>query len=242
MDKTDVGELRRRLAAAFRWAARLDLHEAVANHFSVATDASGRWFLMNPVGAHFSRVRASTLALVDSAAETAPPHVDPTAWFLHGQIHRLAPSARVIMHTHMPYATTLACLRDYEFSMLDQNACRFHGRIGYDRSYAGMALDEGEGERVAKMLADGSQVLFLGNHGVVVVGDTIAETFDRLYYLEKACQVQVLALSTGRDLSIVPEDVAALAAEQWAEYPDVADNHFTALLEILDEEEPAYRE
>ena len=63
-----------------------------------------------------------------------------TAMNLHGQIHKLVPDARCVLHTHMPYTTALACLRDFEFLMLDQNACRFHNRIAYDRDYAGMAL------------------------------------------------------------------------------------------------------
>lgn len=229
---------RAELAAAFRWAARLNFHEATANHFSVALDDDR--FLMNRRGAHFSRVKASELLLLDSSLADAPADADPTAWYLHGQIHRLVPEARVILHTHMPYATTLACLADYEFSMLDQNACRFYRRVGYDRGYAGMALDDAEGERVAKLLVE-HPILLLGNHGVVVTGPTVAQAFDELYYFEKACQLQVLALSTGRELSLVPDRIAALAEQQWAEYPEAADLHFTALMEILDADEPDYR-
>lgn len=230
------------LAAAFRWAARLGFHEATANHFSAAVSPDGRHFLLNPKGSHFSRMRASQLLLLDAEASQAHPGADPTAWFLHGQIHRLVPRARVVLHTHMPYATTLACLADHEFAMLDQNACRFHQRVGYDRDYTGMALDDGEGERVAKLMGDDLSVLLLGNHGVMVVAETIAMAFDELYYFERACQLQVLALSTGRELAIIPDRVAAVAARQWRDYPDLADDHFTALLEILDADEPDYRD
>jgi ribulose-5-phosphate 4-epimerase/fuculose-1-phosphate aldolase len=233
------------LAAAFRWAARLGLHEAVANHFSAAVPGAESMFLLNPKGRHFSRMRASELLLLDAdqAGRTdANPAADPSAWYLHGHLHRTVPRARVILHTHMRYTTALACLADFELLMLDQNACRFHGRVAYDRHYSGIALDDHEGERVAKLLGDEHSVLILGNHGVIVLGDTVARAFDELYYLERAAELQVLALSTGRRLAVIDDDTAQLACRQWADYPDVAEHHFAALREILDEESPEYRQ
>ncbi len=233
---------RQDLAAAFRWAARLGYHEATANHFSAAVSDDGSQFLLNPVGRHFSQMRASELLLLD-ANHTGPrahPLADPTAWYLHAHIHQNVPRARVMLHTHMPYATALCCLADFEFLMLDQNACRFFNRIGYDRHYSGMALDNSEGQRVASLLGDHNSVLFLGNHGVIVVGETVADAFDELYYLEKASQLQVLALSTGRELAIIPDDVAELAGKQWLSYPGVGELHFNELRAILNLEDPEY--
>jgi ribulose-5-phosphate 4-epimerase/fuculose-1-phosphate aldolase len=140
----------------------------------------------------------------------------------------------------MPYTTALCCLEGFEFLMLDQNACRFHERIAYDRNYAGMALDDTEGARVAALLGDDKSVLFMGNHGVLVVGRTVAEAFDELYYLERAAQLQVYALSTGRPLALVPDELARVACQQWLSYPDVATAHFAELLAILDDDEPEY--
>ncbi|MFM9002508.1 MAG: class II aldolase/adducin family protein [Acidimicrobiaceae bacterium] len=234
------------LAVAFRWAARLNLHEAVANHFSVAVSDDGQKFLINPAGRHFSQMRASDLLLVDmNEADfgiSQSQIVDPTAMNLHGQIHKLVPDARCVLHTHMPNATALACLRDFEFLMLDQNACRFHNRIAYDRDYAGMALEVSEGERVAKLLGRSRSVLFLANHGVIVVGKTVAEAFDELYYLEKASQLQVLALSTGRELELIPNETASMVCKQWLEYPNAAEYHFAALTEILDQDSRDFRD
>jgi len=137
---------------------------------------------------------------------------------------------------------TLCCLKDYEFQMLDQNACRFYQRIAYDRDYAGMALDASEGQRVARLLGANKSVLFMGNHGVMVVAPTVAQAFDELYYLEKAAQLQVLALSTGRPLELVPDKVAALACAQWNDYPTrFSEMHFSELKLILDREEPDYK-
>jgi ribulose-5-phosphate 4-epimerase/fuculose-1-phosphate aldolase len=233
------------LSVAFRSAARLDF-QAVANHFSVAVSDDGQKFLINPAGRHFSQMRASDLLLVDmNQAEFGIGDgqvVDPTAMNLHGQIHKLVPDATCVLHTHMPYATALACLRDFEFLMLDQNACRFYNRIAYDRDYAGMALEASEGERVAKLLGKSRSVLFLANHGVIVIGKTVAEAFDELYYLEKASQLQVLALSTGRELELIPNETAAMVCKQWLEYPNAAEYHFAALTEILDQESRDFRD
>jgi ribulose-5-phosphate 4-epimerase/fuculose-1-phosphate aldolase len=242
LDPSAESRARVDLAVAFRWAARLNLHEAVANHFSAVVSDDGSQFLLNPRGRHFSRMCASDLLLLDAADadQSRNPEADPTAWFLHSHLHRTVPRARCVLHTHMPYATTLACLYGFEFLMLDQNACRFHERIAYDRNYAGMALDDTEGARVASLLGEDKSVLFLGNHGVLLIGASVAEAFDELYYLERAAQLQVLALSTGRPLALVPDDVAAVACKQWLEYPDVARLHFDELAAVLDDESPEY--
>jgi ribulose-5-phosphate 4-epimerase/fuculose-1-phosphate aldolase len=232
------------LAAAFRWAARLNFHEAVSNHFSVAVSDDGKQFLLNPPGRHFSRMRAGELLLLnaDETGNGRPAGVDPSAWFLHAHLHQAVPRARCILHTHMPYTTALACLQDFEFLMLDQNACRFYNRIAYDRNYSGMALDDTEGQRVAKLLGDEKTVLFLGNHGVMVIGASVAEAFDELYYLERAAELQVLAMSTGRPLALIDNETASLACKQWLEYPSISDSHFSELRRILDEESPSYKD
>jgi ribulose-5-phosphate 4-epimerase/fuculose-1-phosphate aldolase len=244
MEHKPEAQARIDLAAAFRWAARLNFHEAAANHFSVAVSDDGAQFLLNPKGRHFSRVRASELLLLDANnpdALSGPDAPDATAWYLHAHLHQHLPQARCVLHTHMPYATALCCLQDFEFLMLDQNACRFYGRIAYDRDYAGMALSDDEGARVAKLLGPSKSVLFMGNHGVIVVGPSVAEAFDELYYLERAAQNQVLAMSTGRALALVPDPVAALACQQWLEYPQYSELHFKALKDILDQDEPNYK-
>ena len=234
------------LAAAFRWAARLNLHESIANHFSLVVSEDRHKFLLNPNGRHFSRIRASDLLLLDARDESSAkgPHApDPTAWYLHGQLHRLLPHARCILHTHMPYVTALSCIKDFEFLMLDQNACRYHRRIAYDRNFDGMALNTSEGARVAGLLGEDKSVLMMGNHGVLVVGASVAEAFDDLYYLERAAKVQILALYTGRAPALIPEAIAAKTCAQWFSYPsEFSRLHFAALKEILDEEEPSYRQ
>ena len=237
-------EQRRQLAAVFRWSARLGLNEGVANHFSALVPGSDSEFLLNPKGAHFSRITASSLLRLDAtqAGHGVHPDADPTAWYLHAHLHRLVPHARVILHTHMPYATSLACLDGFELQMLDQSSCRFFRRVAYDREFGGMFLDDREGPRLAALLTEGVSTMFLGNHGVMVVGATVAEAFDELYYLERVAQLHVYALSTGQPLKVISDDVAELTCRQWLEYPEGADLHLSAVMDILDEEERAYRD
>ena len=235
--------LRRELAAAFRWTARFGWNEAVANHFSAAINADGSQFLLNRVGNHFSRITASSLLWIDSSASAQAEGSDPTAWYLHAALHRRLPHARVVLHTHQPHITALASLKDFEFLMLDQNSCRFYERIAYDRNYGGMFLSTSEADRVVDLMGADKTVMFLSGHGVMVVGPTIAEAFDTLYYLDKAAELQWMALCTGRELNVVPDEVARLTRGHWEDYPaDASQLHFDELLRILDREDPDYKD
>ena len=239
----DERALRIDLAAAFRLSARFNLHEGIANHYSA--DCGDGHFLMNPRGRHFSRIRAGDLLKLNSADKHPPTGdsaPDPTAWCLHGFLHRELPRARVILHTHMPYATALASLKDYRLQMADQNACRFFGEIGYDDAFGGMLLADSESQRLLDSLGDKS-VLFMRGHGIMLIAPTIAQAFDELYYLERASMNQVLAMSTGLPLNEIPDDVAQTTRNQWRNYgDDFCVNHFSELKKILDEEEPEYKD
>lgn len=230
------------LACAFRWAARLNMHESIANHFSMAVSADSAQFLINPYGRHFSRMRASDLLLVDASDDEAARRnksLDHTAWAIHGAMHRNAPQARCVMHLHPKYSTVLASLKDSTMPPIDQNTMRFFERIAVDDGYDGFGLGD-EAERMTRALGNNA-VLVMGNHGVMVTGATIARAFDELYYFERAAETLVTAWMTGRELRIAPERVARKTAEQWLGYPEFGDRHFQALKGILDEEEPDYR-
>lgn len=244
LDRTgmDFADERVALACAFRWTARLDMHESVANHFSLAVNDAGTKFLMNPRGRHFSRIKASELLLLDAdddAAMERPDAPDPTAWALHGSIHRRVPHARCILHVHSRYAAVLACLADPRLPPIDINAMRFWQRVSIDDGFDGMALDD-EAERIAELVGD-RPIVLMRNHGVMAVGETVARTFDDLYYFERACSTYIAALQTGQELRIVPDEVAAKTAQQWRDYPDLSENHFRELQAILDREDPSWR-
>lgn len=242
--KLDGGEQRARvdLAAAFRLTARFGWNEAVANHFSLALDPEGRRILINPRWRHFARVRAGDLLLLDVADPAVmqrPDAPDPTAWCIHGALHRLRPEIRCVLHTHMPYATALTSLEDSRVLPIDQNCARFYGRIAYDEVYGGFALAEEEGRRIAEALGD-KPIVFLKNHGVIVTGPSVAEAFDELYYLEQACRQLVLAYSTGRPLRLISGNLAAQVAGDWTEYGEFAAAHFSELKALLDGEDASY--
>ncbi len=215
----DTQALRADLALALRAAAHHGLSEGICNHFSVMLPGDADKFLLNPRGLHWSEVQADDIVMCNAAGEQlAGRHpVEPTAMFIHAAVHRITGHA-VALHTHMPHATalTLTVQRALD-TTLSQGAMRFHGRVAVDENYNGLALDMQEGERIARaMLADGraKDVAFLGNHGIVVCGARIDYAYDDLYYLERECQLQVLALSTGLKLLPVNGDLADRVAAQ----------------------------
>jgi ribulose-5-phosphate 4-epimerase/fuculose-1-phosphate aldolase len=233
------------LAAAFRWFARLDMHEAIANHLSVAVSADGAQFLINPRHRHFSRISAGDLLLLDArdrATLDRPDAPDPTAWHLHARLHALLPRARCVMHLHSRYATALGCLADSTLYPIDMTTARFFGRVAIDHGYAGMALSDDEGDRVARLLWDDRKtVLLMANHGVMAIGATVADAFDELYYFERAAQTLMLCYASGKPLRILSDDVASLTERQWRDYDGLALNHLENVKAILDAEEPEYR-
>ena len=237
-----TGELAVRvdLAAAFRLAVRFDLHEGVCNHFSAMLD--DRRFLLNSYGLHWSEVTASNLVALDGEGNVlqGTGEIEKTAFWIHSRLHLAHPRAQCVLHTHMPYATALTLLKDGRLEMVEQNALRFDGDIAYDDTYNGLVVDDTEGDRLARLLGS-KRVLFLANHGVIVVGSSVAEAFDSLYYLERACRLQVLARATGLPFrKIRPEVVRETRRMMALDAPKYAGAHFTALKRILDREEPDY--
>ena len=231
------------LAAAFRWTARLGMHEAVANHFSLSVNDSGTRFLINPNQVHFSLVRASDLLLLDADDPHALDRADapdPTAWGLHGSVHRRCPHARCVMHVHSIFSTVLASLADSRLPAIDQNTATFHDRVVIDEAFGGLALEQ-EGERCAAMLGDpAKKVMVMGNHGVLVLGCSVADTFNRLYYFERAAETYIRALQTGRQLRVLSDAVAEKTARELEEYPGQAERHLDELKAILDAEGSDY--
>jgi ribulose-5-phosphate 4-epimerase/fuculose-1-phosphate aldolase len=214
-DAAAIRSLRADLALALRAAAHHGLAEGVCNHFSIELpDGSGR-FLLNPRGLLWSEVQADDIVMIDAqGAKLAGRHeVEPTAMHIHAAVHRIAGKA-CVLHTHMPHATALTLVADRALdTTLSQTAMRFHGRIAIDEHYNGLALDPSEGERIARAM-NGADVAFLGNHGTIVCGALMAHTYDDLYYLERACEAQVIAMSTGRPLRPATAELAAHVCRQ----------------------------
>jgi ribulose-5-phosphate 4-epimerase/fuculose-1-phosphate aldolase len=242
IEKTEQ-QLRIDLATLFRIVARLGLHEAVANHFSAAVSPDGKRFLLNPKWRHFSRIKASDLLLLDADDSDARSrtNIDPTAWAIHGQIHQRLPHARVAMHLHPPFATTIAKLKDPSIPPIDQNTARYFNRVAVDTMYGGMAETESEGARLAARLGN-QRRLMMGNHGVMVVAQTIGEAFDDMYTIERACQILVQAYGTGQPINVLSDEVAEATARDWEGIVDFSIAHFEEMKTILDAEDPTYRD
>jgi ribulose-5-phosphate 4-epimerase/fuculose-1-phosphate aldolase len=243
-DELDESRIRVDLAAAFRLAAKMDLHESVANHFSAAVSSDGCRFLTNPKWRHFSLVKASELLLLDvddPFTMERPDAPDPSTWCIHGAIHARIPTARAVLHCHPSHATAMCGLADPTIPPIDQSTARFWGRTVYDMGMGGPPDDPAEGARVAEALI-GSSVMMMGNHGVTVVGESVAHAFEELYYLERACRNVLLALSSGRPLRVMPDTLATSVAEMWTRFTDQGVAHFAELKTLLDRDDPSYRD
>ncbi|WP_239467149.1 aldolase [Rhodoferax koreensis] len=226
--------LREDLALALRAAALHGLSEGVCNHFSVAVPGEADRYLINPRGLHWSEIGGDDIVLIDGDGRVLEGRhrVEPTALFIHAAVHKITGHA-VVLHTHMPFATALTLTVDRALDpTLSQNAMRYVGRIAIDADYNGLALDHSEGERIAAAMR-GKDIAFLGNHGVVVAGARIDHAYDDLYYLERACQHQVLAASTGRPLVPVNAALAARVAAQIQGEREQSELFFEALRRLV---------
>jgi ribulose-5-phosphate 4-epimerase/fuculose-1-phosphate aldolase len=239
----DERQLRIDLAAAFRATAQFNWHESVGNHLSVALSDDGKQFLMNPRWRHFSTISASELLKLDSndpSTMDGPNAPDPSAWAIHSQIHARVPHARCILHLHTPYASALTTLSDPTLKPIDQNTARFYERLAVDLDYGGIADSWEEGARLADKLGE-HRVLMMGNHGVLVVGDSVHRAFEDIYFLERASQTMVLAYSTGQPLNVMPHALALQTARDWDAYSGMAIAHFEEIKRGLDKSDPSYK-
>lgn len=237
----DEKQIRIDLAACFRLFAKMGMHEAVANHFSAAVSEDGRKFLLNPKWKHFSRIKASDLILVDAddVSSFNRGEIDPTAWAIHGQIHRLRPDVRVVLHLHPIFSTAISCLNYPEIIPIDQNTARYFNRVSYDSQYGGMADSKAEGQRLANILQDKKR-LMMGNHGILIGSHSIGVAFDDMYTIERACQILTTAYSTGQTLKILSDDVAEKTAQDWEKIENFSEAHFTEMKCLLAEEDPSF--
>jgi ribulose-5-phosphate 4-epimerase/fuculose-1-phosphate aldolase len=215
LDSDAVMQTRIELAACFQLAARHGFEEGVCNHFSAVVPGHDDLFLVNPYGYAFSEITASRLLICDFDGHVVEGEGKPeaTAFYIHARLHRSMPRVQAAFHTHMPNATALCLLEGPPLLWLGQTALKFYGRTAVDEDYGGLALDESEGDRIAAAMGD-ADILFLKNHGVMVAGASIAEAWDDLYYLERAAEVQLKAMSSNRPLKPVPHDVAQRTYEQ----------------------------
>jgi ribulose-5-phosphate 4-epimerase/fuculose-1-phosphate aldolase len=247
VDKANaVAESRIQLAAAHRLAVLHELEEGIDNHFTMTVPGRDGQYLILPFGLHWSEARARDLIVFDEAGRVLEGEgtLELSAQCIHAPIHRIT-GARVVLHTHQTWATALNMLADNHLLPASQTAAFFHGQIAYDDDYTGLAATLEEGERLAALMGK-KPIVFMKNHGVLVTGDTVAQAYRRLYRIERVCRNQILALSTGRPLQVLSDEVAARVMA-----PNPDDRHprgererlfFEAMMRVLDRELPGYRD
>jgi ribulose-5-phosphate 4-epimerase/fuculose-1-phosphate aldolase len=232
------------LAAAHRLAVFHDLEQGIDNHFTVTVPGSNDRYLILPFGFHWSEARASDMIVWDESGKTLEGvgDVERSAQCIHAPIHRIT-GARVVLHTHQTWATALNMLKDNRLVPASQSAAYFQGTICYDDNYAGNADTLEEGERLGRLIGD-KRVMFMKNHGVLVVGETVPQAYRRLYMLERVCRAQVLAMSTGQPLEIISEKIVAKVKTPMHQdkhsHGDRERMYFEAMMRVLDRELPGY--
>jgi ribulose-5-phosphate 4-epimerase/fuculose-1-phosphate aldolase len=232
------------LAAAHRLAVLHELEEGIDNHFTVTVPGSEDRFLGLPFGFHWSEARASDMIVFDESGKTLEGEgvEELSAVCIHAPVHRIT-GARVVLHTHQTWALALNMLKDNRLLPASQTAAFYHGHVAYDDTYTGTADFHEEGERLAKAIGK-KHVLFMKNHGVLVTGDNVAQAYRRLYRLERVCRAQVLAMSTGKPLEVLSDEIV-----RQVQTPAPHDTHsraererlfFEAMMRVLDRENPGY--
>lgn len=239
-----VWQARVHLAAANRLAVHDGLEEGIDNHFTMVVPGSTDRYLVLPFGLHWSEARASDLIVFNEAGEVLEGEgsLELSALSIHAPLHRIT-GAKVVLHTHQTWALALNLLQDNRLLPTSQTAAFLAPHIAYDDGYTGLAAGLSEGERLAGIIGD-KHLLFMKNHGVVAVGDNVAQAYRRLYRLERVCKAQLLAMATGQPLALLSDELVAKV-----DRPNPDDSHsraerealyFAAMMRVLDRVNPGY--
>jgi ribulose-5-phosphate 4-epimerase/fuculose-1-phosphate aldolase len=223
------------LAAAFRAAAYHGFNEGIDNHFSLAVPGHDDLFLLNRYGPHWSEITEDDILTIDFDGRVVDGEGEweTSAFLIHRGCHQARPSARAVFHTHMPYATALSLTVGGFDTKLSQNSMLFHGRVTH-LPYGGLVDAAEEGCRFGEVIGDEITVVMLENHGVMVIGTDVADAWQKLYFFERASQLQVLAQSTGQPLIRVSDAIAEHTAAQWLKEAPKAGTQFAAVQRVVD--------
>ncbi|MDF4249612.1 class II aldolase/adducin family protein [Streptomyces sp. WMMB303] len=242
--------LRRELAAVYRLVAHFRMTDLIFTHISVRLPGPEQHFLINPYGLLFEEITASNLVKIDlsgRAVEESPHPVNPAGFVIHSAVHAARPDAHCVLHTHTRAGCAVAA-QEQGLLPVNQISMEFHGRIGY-HDYEGVALNLAEQQRLVADLG-GHPAMILRNHGLLTVGETPAQAFLRMYYLDKACEIQLSARSGGARLTLPPSDVCERTARQLSGEDDESDLQdeqgyalaWSALLRLVERIAPDYRD
>jgi ribulose-5-phosphate 4-epimerase/fuculose-1-phosphate aldolase len=235
------------LAAAHRLAVMHGFNEGIFNHLTARVPGRDDRYLQIPFGTYWSEVTASCFMEVgfDGKLLAGSGEIEDTCFAIHMPIHRALERAVAVLHTHMPYASALSRLEDPRILPTGQTELSVALHTVYGAEYEGLVFDSAEGEHYARLLGEDKNILMMSNHGVLVIGRSVAEAYDRLFYLERAAQVQLYAMWTGQRLKYLPNSVIETTQQNFRNYPQKGgkpncEHHFAALKRILDRREPDY--
>ena len=237
MDQIELNA-RQDLAAAYRLADYFGFSEGIDNHLSLSLPNQEDKYLLIPYGLHWSEVTASSLLVVNGEGKkiSGEGDAEPTAFLIHGAIHNANKKNKCVMHTHMESALAITMIEKGRLLMADQNACRFYNNITYLDEYEGLVLDKHTAKPIGDSMKE-SDVLFLSNHGIIVTGNNVYEAWESLYYLEKACRAQILAMSLGKKIKSINGQIAKKVSDQVKEEASGESansfRHFEALKRLL---------
>jgi ribulose-5-phosphate 4-epimerase/fuculose-1-phosphate aldolase len=245
-------QLRQELAACYRLIAHYRMTDLISTHISLRIPGPEHHFLINPYGLFFEEITASNLVKIDldgNKVEASHYPVNPAGFVIHSAIHRAREDAQCVLHTHTKAGCAVAA-QECGLLPVNQISLEFYGRVGY-HEYEGIALDFSEQQRLVADLGDHS-VMILRNHGLLTVGDSVKQAFLRMYYLEKACEIQIAAQAGGA-LRYPPDEVCRRTEKQFNEPgqnvaegelsdPDAVNFAWAALLRLLDRVAPDYKD
>lgn len=244
--------LREELAACYRLIAHFRMTDLIFTHISVRIPGPEHHFLINPYGLMFDEITAWNLVKIGldgRAVEASPYPVNPAGFVIHSAIHGAREDAQCVLHTHTKSGCAVAALK-CGLLPVNQISMEFYGRVAY-HDYEGVALDMSEQQRLVQDLGDKS-VLMLRNHGLLTVGETVSQAFLRMYYLEKACEIQLTAQAAG-EIVLPSHEVCAHTERQFNDPgrpleegelsdPDAMQLAWAAMLRLLDRVAPGYRD
>ncbi|MFO0996803.1 MAG: class II aldolase/adducin family protein [Alphaproteobacteria bacterium] len=238
-----VWQARVDLAAVHRLAHRYGFDDGIWNHLTLMVPGTKDQFLVKPHGALMSEVTASNLIVSNFEGKIVDGkgYIESSAFCIHSQFHKLHPHGACVLHLHPPYSTWITMTKPGRLLMIHQDALRFYDRIAYDDVFQGLGTSLEEGARMAKATGD-KPLALSANHGLTSVGDTVAEAWYDLYYLEQAAKQQHLVMSSGQEPRVVPEQIAQFTKSQLMDEWEISAKHaFDAMKRDLDREEPDYK-
>ncbi len=202
------------LAAAYNLADIYGFSDIIWNHITCKSSSNKNTFLINKFGLRYDEITASNLLEIDLDGNvvSGDGDINYTGYVIHGAIHRTRKDLHCIMHSHSRAGLAVSCLRN-GLEILIQDSAMFHNRISY-HDWEGMSTNTDECENLSRDLGK-NNVMILRNHGLLTSGKTVAEAFMLMYYLDRACKVQIDLMAINKDVIKPSDNLLEFAASQY---------------------------